>query len=346
MRNPGGNGFFGISSQDLLGMGMGILSGDDLVDGFGKGFGLVSANRARAGKTNQRKVLKDAEGYQRYADTGERVFPGVQKSDPALRDPEKLRLYQHAKSEGYGGNFMDFLRDTKGGTTVNNTFSPGGNQIPEYSKLPPGYVYVRDPESRQIVISPEGVPSATAVPGTPQAQEEAASEEKAELRQRQGQRNASIVRTMGQKAIDLINKGGIRLPVTGLGAEIASMIGGTESADMANILSTLKAKSAFGALQELRAASPTGGALGGVSEMELKLLQNAYGSLQQSQSPKQLADNIKRFINLHDDIVNYGVNADGSRRHYNPQGTVHQKSTPDVLSGISKKYGVKWKVRQ
>src|SRR3546814_10033930 len=74
--------------------------------------------------------------------------------------------------------------------------------------------------------------------------------------------------------------------VTGMG-RVGSMIPGTDWADLAAKLDTLKGRSAFGALQQMRANSPTGGALGQVSERELYLLQNAAPQLQQSQSDRK-----------------------------------------------------------
>ncbi len=86
--------------------------------------------------------------------------------------------------------------------------------------------------------------------------------------------------------------------VTGVGA-FASNIPGTKWADAAAQLETLRAKSAFGALSEMRANSPTGGALGSVTERELSLLQNAETQLSQAQSPeafKQALVEYKRIL--------------------------------------------------
>jgi hypothetical protein len=53
----------------------------------------------------------------------------------------------------------------------------------------------------------------------------------------------------------------------------------------------------------MRAASPTGGALGAVTVEELKMLQAAGGSVEQSQSATQLKDNLRRYKNTWLDIV-------------------------------------------
>jgi hypothetical protein len=53
-------------------------------------------------------------------------------------------------------------------------------------------------------------------------------------------------------------------------------------------LLTIKANIGFDRLSEMRANSPTGGALGQVSELENLLLQATQGSLDQNQSPEEL----------------------------------------------------------
>ena len=53
----------------------------------------------------------------------------------------------------------------------------------------------------------------------------------------------------------------------------------------------------------MRAASPTGGALGNVSDQEGARLASAYGNLEQSQSQAQFERNLKRVKNIYLDIV-------------------------------------------
>lgn len=71
-------------------------------------------------------------------------------------------------------------------------------------------------------------------------------------------------------------------------------IPGSPAKDLSATLDTIRANIGFDRLQEMRDSSPTGGALGQVSEMENKLLQAVWGSLEQSQSPEQLIENLKK----------------------------------------------------
>lgn len=73
----------------------------------------------------------------------------------------------------------------------------------------------------------------------------------------------------------------------GIGS-VTSIIPQTPARDLAALLKTVKADAAFGALQEMRDNSPTGGALGAIAVPELELLQSKVAALDEGQSPAQL----------------------------------------------------------
>lgn len=79
---------------------------------------------------------------------------------------------------------------------------------------------------------------------------------------------------------------------TGVSGSVASHIPGTAAKDLQRTLDAVRANIGFGELQQMRANSPTGGALGAVSERENTLLQSVLGSLEQDQSPAQLKENL------------------------------------------------------
>lgn len=74
-----------------------------------------------------------------------------------------------------------------------------------------------------------------------------------------------------------------------------SVIPGSAETDLVNQINTIKALIGFDQLQQMRDASPTGGALGQVSERELGFLQSVAGSLNINQSSEQLRDNLQRI---------------------------------------------------
>lgn len=82
---------------------------------------------------------------------------------------------------------------------------------------------------------------------------------------------------------------------TGLMGSMLKWAPGTPQRDLAENLKTLEANAAFDKLQMMRDMSPTGGALGQVSERELDLLKSTWAALNQSQSPEQFRENVQRF---------------------------------------------------
>ena len=106
-----------------------------------------------------------------------------------------------------------------------------------------------------------------------------------------------------EDALKIMDDEGFRLPVAGLFAETASEIGGTNAADLKQAISTIQASIGFDRLQKMRDDSPTGGALGQVSERELSLLTASLGSLSQLQSEKALRTNLQRVRTHYDNFI-------------------------------------------
>lgn len=106
------------------------------------------------------------------------------------------------------------------------------------------------------------------------------------------ERAHSLVQQDIDRAIDSIENGAI--PKTGMFA-IARVVPGTSAHNLAEILKGIKANISFDKLQAMRESSPTGGALGQVSDFENKLLQATSGSLEQDQTGEQLLTHLKRL---------------------------------------------------
>jgi hypothetical protein len=118
---------------------------------------------------------------------------------------------------------------------------------------------------------------------------------------KQNKQVADIVTQDIDRAIKTMDKA--ILPTTGSAGNVVSMVGGTAAHDLSKLLDTVKANAGFQELAKMRAASPTGAALGSVTERELALLQATVGNLEQSQSEDQLKDNLRRVKNTYLDIV-------------------------------------------
>ena len=108
----------------------------------------------------------------------------------------------------------------------------------------------------------------------------------------------------------------------------------TDSARLADVISSLKGNLAFDELAEMRKRSPTGGALGQVSNIELKLLENAVTALnpntgvenfnKQLERVRQHYDNFKRSMLGVPPSIDYGSKEYETymKTADNPQGTL------------------------
>lgn len=89
---------------------------------------------------------------------------------------------------------------------------------------------------------------------------------------------------------------------TGPGAALKDLpvIGqSTDAGSLDNLLKTIKTNLGFDKLDEMRANSPTGAALGNVTEKELEFLQAVRGSMEQAQKPSDLLvvlDQVEEFV--------------------------------------------------
>jgi len=79
---------------------------------------------------------------------------------------------------------------------------------------------------------------------------------------------------------------------TAVSRVLASRIPGTSARDLRAAINSVQALIGFEELQKMRDASPTGGALGQVSEREISFLQALQGSLDIGQSTEQLISNL------------------------------------------------------
>jgi hypothetical protein len=117
-------------------------------------------------------------------------------------------------------------------------------------------------------------------------------EDKKEEAKKAAVNHASKVITDVQSAEGLVT--GMTTGVVGKGS---SFVPGTTAYDLQQRLVTLKANLGFDRLQQMRDASPTGGALGQVAVQELQALQATVGSLELGQSKAELQKNLNKIEN-------------------------------------------------
>lgn len=180
-----------------------------------------------------------------------------------------------------------------GGVTVNT-----GS---EYGTIPQGYRLVKD---EQGGVRMEVIPGG---PAEAEAQADAAAQaNKGALESR---KNDLLLQEIDRSFAMLESES---LPETGAAGVLLRNVPGTDAHALANTLKTIRSNIGFDRLQQMRDSSPSGGALGQVSERELSELQAVLGSLEQSQRKEDLSFNLARLNNLYLDIV-HGPNGGPER---------------------------------
>lgn len=178
-------------------------------------------------------------------------------------------------------------RAFSGGTTIN---MPGA---PTIGTIPPGYQAVQDPQTGRYRFEP--------IEGGPVAAEQAAAVAQAEGRGELAARAGNVVLEDIGRIQNIIAESD--LPVTGMTGALLRNIPGTNAYDVSALATTIRANIGFDRLQQMREASPTGGALGAVSERELTELQSVLGSLDQAQSQEQFERNLNRLSDLYTNMM-------------------------------------------
>ena len=157
------------------------------------------------------------------------------------------------------------------GVTVNNNMGGG----PELGKLSTDYGYVLD-ESGQPRIDPAtGLPTAAPVPGSPAAIEAARLKTTAAATEANKLTATDVITGAASAAREAAGK----RKVGGILGPIAALNPGSQNAEIYRQVEVLKANASAENIAAMRAASPTGAALGGVSDKDLILLASKSGAL-------------------------------------------------------------------
>lgn len=155
---------------------------------------------------------------------------------------------------------------------------------PIVDKPPKGFQRVWDDQAGTYIDKP--------IPGSEVETERSGDARKVELANSAYRRKSDIVNSNLDKAVKQLESDGRW--VAGFGSLLSGL---PESAarDFQATLDTVKANLGFEELQAMRDASPTGGALGQVSEREIAFLQAIQGNLDAAQSPEQLLEVLKEI---------------------------------------------------
>lgn len=260
-----------------------------------------AANRGRQTATVNGTVID--------VNTGQPIYTGAQQPTTGMQD------YQfYADREAAAGRTplgpLEYEQALRSSGAARTNIDTG--------TVPQGYQAVRDDQGRLVRYEP--------VPGGPA--DTTKMNEKAAVNT---QRSGNIVLEDVDRAVSAIENNPTL--TTGIIGNWSKGVGGTPANKVNNLLQTIRANSAFDRLQQMREASPTGGALGAVSDSELGLLQNAIGSLEQSNDSEDLVYNLRRVQEIYEDII-YGPKDAKKLREERKKGIIQPENPlPEQNSG-------------
>jgi hypothetical protein len=142
------------------------------------------------------------------------------------------------------------------------------------------------------------------IPGSVAAQEAEQRAQSERVRREASQQAGNTVIRAIDRAEEIMRTA--TLPTTGFFAERLSGMGGTAARNLRGSLDTIRANIGFDQLNQMRQASPTGGALGNVTNQELTFLQSVLGSVDQSQSEAELLRNLRTLRDAFEEVIHYG----------------------------------------
>lgn len=190
-----------------------------------------------------------------------------------LAPPPTMTPYQQAQLD-MRQRELEMRQAGTWGDGTNVTVNNAGEAQPQIGTIPQGYMAVKDPNS------PAGY-RMVAIPGGP----EDTSANEAEVQSAQNTAG-EVVTTAAERAREAAGKRNLG----GFGTSLVGSINPySDSAEVMRQTDVLKSVASAEALNQMRRQSPTGGALGNVTEKELKLLSEQAGALDPN-SPNFLRD--------------------------------------------------------
>lgn len=211
-----------------------------------------------------------------------------------------------------------------GGTNVNVNMGGG----PKLGSLSTDYGYKLDPATGEPVIDPEtGLPTAAAVPGSPAALEAAALADKAAMTDERKDTATDTITDAASIARDLASQGG----TTGVMGVIQGLNPESDAAELRRQSAVLTSIATIENLNQMRQSSPTGGALGNVTEGEGRMLAAAAGALDPNASPEQY----KRALDNYERTLLRIVHGQQEGDRIFEETRKQSQANPDVFGGAS-----------
>jgi hypothetical protein len=214
------------------------------------------------------------------------------------RDPAKFQAYMQQSSLGMGkvAEMVAKQREadqkdatTRRGQDMTAQSAAAGHQISArlQGKAPPGYLWgPTDASGQPTMVAAKGGPADLKLAGQLNQDTQALTGA------------TSGLDRLAVAANEALQHPGLK-STYGLRGMVPN-IPGTDAADAAALLNTLKSQVGFSVLQDMRNNSKTGGALGQVSDKENAMLQANLAALEKAQSFEQAQKSLKKIIDYAD----------------------------------------------
>ena len=190
----------------------------------------------------------------------------------------KMREYQLAVQQGYEGSFIDYQQQ-------------GGGKPPQVGSIPQGYELVTGTnekgETTLRYVPIKGGPADTT------KQDEATRERTL--------RTAGVVTGAIDRIQDKLKT--TTLPIAGFVGGNLAQVKGTNAYSVKALVDTIRANIGFEALSQMRKESPTGGALGQVSNQEIGFLQATLANLDQGQTAEDFEAQLTQLENIYNQVI-------------------------------------------
>ena len=228
-------------------------------------------------------------------------------AETGFRPATQQELAMYGATAGQVGPDNRFYPVGGAGETININTGPTGV---DYGNPGAGLVWQRNPADGSIMLDERGAPIAIPFQGGAAWQEQQAAEAAAAATEQQQAAAAEQSNTVNNivlqdigRAKEILDNASFFNPAAGFGSGPLQQLGGTNATNLNALLDTVRANIGFDRLQAMREASPTGGALGSLTERELAQLQAVLGSLSTDQSPAQLRANLDRLEQIYSGIA-------------------------------------------
>lgn len=198
-----------------------------------------------------------------------------------------IKNFNQAVEKGFTGSFFEYQRALKSGDT----------QV-TIGNIPQDFIVVTN-DLGQITME--------VIPGSPTdiaaKKEQAGKAEGAEVRNVQKSIVIEDIDRLKTKIIEAPWYNPVAGSILAKFMENPYIGSGGNRIDAGGLATTIKSSIGFDRLQQMRDESPTGGALGQVSELELITLQSTLGSLDLNQSDEALIQNLDRLAIIYENMI-------------------------------------------